>query len=66
MRSSDRPGRRHANVRQRREAARMLEFLAQAGHPKKLRKPVSLEEYESLLRLAAKEERAKDRKGVRD
>jgi hypothetical protein len=66
MRSADRPGRRHANVRQRREAARMVELLAEAGRPKKLRKPASLEEYESLLRLAGKEERAKDRQDRRD
>lgn len=63
MRTPDKPGRRHANARQRREAARMVEFLAQGGHQKKRRKPVSLEEYDSLLRLAAKDERAKDRKG---
>jgi hypothetical protein len=44
----------------------MVEFLAEAGHPKKPRKPASLEEYESLLRLAGKEERAKDRRDRRD
>jgi hypothetical protein len=51
-----------SNVRQRREAARVLEFLAHAGHQKKPRRPVSLEEYDSLLRGAAKTSRAKRRK----
>jgi hypothetical protein len=55
-----------SNARQRREAARALEFLAQAGHQKQPRKPVSLEEYESLLRLAGKEQRAKNWKGHRE
>jgi hypothetical protein len=54
-----------SNVRQRREAARMLEFLARAGHVKQPRRPVSLEEYESLLRQADKQQRAKRRTGRR-
>ena len=66
MQSPDKPDHRLANARQRREAARMIEFLGQAGHQKKRRKPASLEEYESLLRLAGKEQRAKGRNDRRD
>jgi hypothetical protein len=55
--------RERSNARQRREAARALEFMARSPSAKQPRKPVSLEEYESLLRLAGKEERARNRKG---
>jgi hypothetical protein len=55
-----------SNVRQRRGAARILEFLAEPGCPQKKRKPVSFEEYESLVRLGVKDGRAKRRKRRRD
>src|SRR5215831_17695677 len=51
-----------SNVRQAREASRILEFLAHAGHAKKLRRPVSSEEYDAILRSAVKDRRAKHRK----
>ena len=51
-----------SNVTQAREAARILEFLALTEHAKKLRRPVSLEEYDAILRSATKDRRAKRRK----
>jgi hypothetical protein len=51
-----------SNVTQAREAARILEFLAHAGNAKQLRRPVSLEEYDAILRSATKDRRAKRRK----
>ena len=51
-----------SNVRQAREAAGILEFLAYAGQAKKLRGPVSIEEYDAILRAGIKDRRAKRRK----
>jgi hypothetical protein len=52
-----------SNVRQAREAARTLEFLALAGHAKKLRRSVSLEEHEAILRSPTKDRRGEQNAG---
>ena len=49
-------------LRQAREAGRLIEFVAQAEREqKKNRKPVSLDEYDAILRVAVKSEKAKRR-----
>jgi hypothetical protein len=50
------------NVRQKREAARLVESVAKSLGDPKVRRQVSLDEYNTILRMAGKAARAKHRR----
>jgi hypothetical protein len=53
------------NVHQRREAGRLLECAAKFGCGPKERRPISMDEFDTILRMAVKSSRVKRAKRTR-